>query len=148
MPDISVNGRLLSGTNVVEIAVEGPNPALVRDFAATVGTHTATFVKRVYGMYELEVLDEAAASSSPVTPRTLLNLLLGAVAGLVLGAGLALLSAYLWAPAKGRVPEPGPVLQKTVEPVVEGSVAGAAIASSPFPSSDGSVERGQILRPT
>lgn len=98
MRGISVNAKPLAGTNVLQIVVQGPDPVLVRDFASTVGTQTATYVRGLYGTYELQLLDQASTSSSPVKPRVTLNLLLGAVAGLVLGAGLALLAEYLQAP--------------------------------------------------
>ncbi len=122
--EVSVSSRLLAGTNVVEITVAGPSPALARDFASVVGARTATFVQTLYGMYALEPLDEPTLPSSPSKPRTMLNLLLGALAGLVLGAGLAFLSAYLQSPSEGTVPGPTP----SPDPTAEAVAAAAAMA--------------------
>ncbi len=126
--DISVDSRVLAGTNVVEIAIEGPNPALTRDFASVVGTNTAGFVQKLYGIYELEILDKPTSPSSPAKPRTLLNLLLGAVAGIVLGVGLAFLSAYLRTAAEGTLPESGPARERTAESIIGVPVGGLETA--------------------
>lgn len=106
MSGLSVSSRPVAGTNVVQIAVEGPDPALTRDFASAVGTQTANYVQGLYAEFALQLLDEPTSSSSPVKPKTVLNLLLGAAAGLVLSAGLAFLSAYLQTPAEAEMPEP------------------------------------------
>ena len=95
---LSVSSRLLAGTNVLEITVEGNDPALVRDFSNTVGTKTVTYVQGLYDTYELKSLDSANLPASPISPAVKLNLALGAVLGLVLGVGLAFLAEYLQAP--------------------------------------------------
>jgi len=89
---------LLAGTNVLEITVEGNDPALVRDFANMVGTKTVTYVQGLYDTYELKSLDSANLPASPISPDVKLNLALGAILSLGLGVGLAFLAEYLQAP--------------------------------------------------
>ena len=95
---LSVQSRLLAGTNVLSIVVLGKNPTLVRNFADAVGDETAAYVQQLYGAYELAPLDRAVLPVSPIKPNKWLNLGLGATLGLALGVGLAFLAMYLQAP--------------------------------------------------
>jgi diguanylate cyclase (GGDEF)-like protein len=95
---LSVDSRLLAGTNVIEIAVEGSNPVVVRDFANMVGAKTIAYAQKLYDAYNLSPLDQATVPTFPVKPNKKLNLALGAILGLALGGGLAFLSEYLQAP--------------------------------------------------
>jgi len=92
---LSVDSRLIAGTNILEITVEGRDPALVRDFANAVGAQTVAYVQKLYEAYELEPLDQAMLPESPVRPDKVLILSLGGLFGLILGAGLALITEYL-----------------------------------------------------
>jgi diguanylate cyclase (GGDEF)-like protein len=98
---LSVGSKLRGGTNVIEIAVEGSDPVLVRDFANAVGAKTMAYVQELYEIYELIPLDQAGLPASPVKPNKVLYLALGALFGLALGVGLAFLSEYLQAPLEG-----------------------------------------------
>ncbi|OQY20915.1 MAG: hypothetical protein B6I34_08060 [Anaerolineaceae bacterium 4572_32.1] len=95
---LSVESQLLAGTNVLKITVEGNDPVLVRDFANTVGAQTITYAQELYETYVLKPLDPATLPNSPIKPSKALNLALGGILGLALGAGLAFLSEYLQAP--------------------------------------------------
>lgn len=95
---LSVNSQVLMGTNVLRITVFGNDPVVVRDFAGAVGDETVVYVRALYEMYELTPLDRATLPTSPVKPNKGLNLALGAVLGLVLAMGLAVLAQYLQAP--------------------------------------------------
>lgn len=92
---LSVESRLVQDTNVIEITVEGSNPQLVRVFANAVGANAGSYVQQLYEPYGLTMLDPALPPTSPVRPRTTMNLALGAAVGLALGVGLALLFDYL-----------------------------------------------------
>jgi diguanylate cyclase (GGDEF)-like protein len=96
--DLAVSGRLVAGTNVIEITVEGSDPGLVELFANMVGVKTASYVLELYDTIGLRPLDSATMPRSPVSPRKGLNLALGVVCGLALGAGLAFFAEYLQAP--------------------------------------------------
>jgi len=95
---LTVESQLLAGTNVIEIAVEGNDPLLVRDFANMVGEKTIVYVEELYEVYDLKPLDPAITPAAPVKPNKVLNLALGVFSGLVLGGGLAFFSEYLQTP--------------------------------------------------
>jgi capsular polysaccharide biosynthesis protein len=129
---MSVNSRPLAGTNVVQIAVQGPEPALARDLASAIGAQTATYLRGLYGPYELQLLDQATLPSSPAKPNVALNLLFGALAGLILGAGLAFLSEYLQAaPADELVSELAPDDARPVRPAAKRHEARSRKAGAP-----------------
>jgi diguanylate cyclase (GGDEF)-like protein len=95
---LSITSELVAGTNVLDISGQGPNPRLVRDFTNTVGAKMVAYVQNLYEAYELAPLDKATLPDTPSKPNKPLYLALGAVMGLILGMGLAFLSAYLQAP--------------------------------------------------
>jgi len=95
---LSVASQLRAGTNVLEITIEGNDPALVRDFTNEVGAKTIAYVQELYETYELKPLDQAVLPAAALKPNKELNLALGAILGLALGVGLAFLSEYLKAP--------------------------------------------------
>lgn len=94
-----VSSKLRSGTNVMEISVEGTDPALIQEFASAVGGQTVGYVQQLYEAFELRPLDQATAPLTPIKPNRPLNLALGSILGLALGAGLAFLVEYLRAPS-------------------------------------------------
>ncbi len=98
--DLWVSSKVRAGTNVMEITVEGADPALISAYANEVGDKTIVYVEKLYGIYVLEALDPAATPVSPVRPNTKMDLALGAALGLVLGAGLAFLVEYFHTPAE------------------------------------------------
>lgn len=92
---LAVNAQWLAGTNLIEIVVQGRDPGIVKDFADMVREKTMVYVKGLSEVYELALLDEAVEPLVPVLPRRALDLILGAILGLALGAGLAILVEYL-----------------------------------------------------
>lgn len=92
---LSVSSRLIAGTNIIEISVQGTDPILVRDFTNAIGSSTVTYIHNLYEIYHLEPLDNAVTPQTPIRPRATLNLILGGLFGLVLGAGFAFISNYL-----------------------------------------------------
>ena len=98
--NLSVTSQVVSGSNVLEITVEGRDPVKVRDFANAIGDQTAKYVQTLTESYELQPLDKAVVPGSPASPGLPGNLMLGGILGLVLGFALAALAEYLGSPAE------------------------------------------------
>lgn len=98
--NLNVTSQVQSGTNIVEIGVEGNDPVLVRDYTNAIGRQTVFYVESLYETYRLELLDEATLPRSPVKPSMVQNLTLGAILGLLLGMGLIVFMEYLKVPSE------------------------------------------------
>ncbi|MAT97537.1 MAG: hypothetical protein CL608_10380 [Anaerolineaceae bacterium] len=97
---LKVNGRVVAGTNILEISVQGPDPEIVQTFANAVSRETLTYVSNLYDVFELEPLDAADLPTAPVSPNKALNLALGGGLGLLLGIGLVFFVEYLQEPVQ------------------------------------------------
>jgi diguanylate cyclase (GGDEF)-like protein len=93
--DFSVNSRLVAGTNILEVSVQGNDPELVVEFASAVGLRTLEFVQRLYAVFSLEPLDEPQPPRNPIRPNPMLNLVIGGLLGLSLGIALALATSLI-----------------------------------------------------
>ncbi|HSL47028.1 MAG TPA: hypothetical protein VK897_26560 [Anaerolineales bacterium] len=116
---LSVNSRLIPGTNIIEITVQGTDPLLAKDFTNALGASTIEYVKGLYETFTLAPLDEARAPARPIYPKVSLNLLLGAVAGLVLGISIALLTYYFQSWGKKAAENVAEVEPSVADPVAE-----------------------------
>ena len=92
---IVVTSKILAGTNVINITVEGPDPSLITTFANKLGEITVEYVEELYGVYDLKILDLAEPPVFPIKPNWNLNLALAAVLSLAMGVGLAFLTEYM-----------------------------------------------------
>lgn len=100
---LKVNARVIAGTNVLEIIVQGLQPGVVRDFANAISLETTDYIRNLYDVFELEPLDTATLPDSPVRPNKPLTIALGGIFGLILGVGLVFFIEYLNEP----LPEDG-----------------------------------------
>ena len=92
---IDVTSKILAGTNVIYITVEGTNPSLITSFANKLGEITVKYVEELYGVYDLNILDPAEPPVFPIKPNWKLNLALATVLSLAMGVGLALLTEHM-----------------------------------------------------
>lgn len=99
---LTVNGRVIGGTNILQISTQGTDPVVVRDFTNAVGIEIVEYVQNLYDVFELQPLDEASIPASPVRSKAVLNLVLGAVLGLGLGVSLVFLLEYLESPREEK----------------------------------------------
>lgn len=81
----------LPGSTVIQLAVQGPDPATAAVLANQLVKDLEAVSKKYYPVYAVSQLDRAVASSTPVSPRTSKDLLYGGAAGLILGLVLAAL---------------------------------------------------------
>jgi capsular exopolysaccharide synthesis family protein len=92
-------------TTILDVAVDSTNPRLARDIANTLVSDFITQIKTIQSQEQtaqnsrpqdnLVVVSPADTPSKPVSPNVLLNTLLAAAAGLLLGAGIIVLREYL-----------------------------------------------------
>jgi diguanylate cyclase (GGDEF)-like protein len=95
---LSVSGRVIGGTNILQIVAQGTDPVVVRDFTSAVGDEIVNYVQSLYDVFELQPLDEASLPGAPLRSRLPLNLMLATVLGLGLGMSLVFLLEYLKSP--------------------------------------------------
>lgn len=95
---LKVNSRVIAGTNVLYISVQGPDPNIVRDFNEAVSIETVNYVSGLYDVFELEPLDIATLPNNPISPNKPLNLAVGGAFGLLLGIVLIFVLEYLKEP--------------------------------------------------
>ncbi len=91
---LSSDSQLIAGTNVLEVTTRGYDPTLVMNYANAVGSQMVVYAATLYDTFELAALDEATLPRTPILPDTTTNLIFGAVFGVFLGIGLALLREY------------------------------------------------------
>jgi diguanylate cyclase (GGDEF)-like protein len=91
---LSVNGRLIPGTNVLELSIRGPSREVIGLFADAVNQEFIAYVNSLYDVFELELLDQPRVARLPVGPDTKIILAGGIVLGMALGSILALLVQY------------------------------------------------------
>jgi diguanylate cyclase (GGDEF)-like protein len=103
--DVSITSRPLTGTTLVDITARASDPSLAQAYANAVSAALVDYVRQTSAFFQLSVLDEAGVPDRPVSPNVPLIVGLGAVAGLVLGTGLAVLLEILRPQAIGGMRE-------------------------------------------
>jgi GGDEF domain-containing protein len=101
--DYQVRSRIVPGTNTLEIAVRGNDPATVASFANAIGERTRVLSGSLYTVYTLEPLDTAFARAWPASPNVPFDVALGGGLGLLLGVVLAALLGYLRMPMEQSI---------------------------------------------
>ncbi|MDK2979740.1 MAG: hypothetical protein PWQ55_87 [Chloroflexota bacterium] len=94
----SQNTVILPDSNVMEIYVDGPDPEIVAQWANGVARTGIDYMKTLYQVYEVNILDAAAVPSEPISPKPVRDVSLGAVLGLLVGVILAILRDQLRIP--------------------------------------------------
>jgi PleD family two-component response regulator len=85
-------------TNILELSVQGPDPAMASLLANSIGQHAIASIGNLYQVYDISVLDPASAPSKPVSPQPLRDAGLATVLGLMIGATLAILREQIRIP--------------------------------------------------
>jgi capsular polysaccharide biosynthesis protein len=103
--DYSAVANVLPSSTVLEISVAGPDRNAVVPFANTLAADVSSATRRYFPIFTLTPLDRAIAPSSQIEPRTRQNVLVGLVAGLIVGFGIAVLSLRVRGVPDWRVPD-------------------------------------------
>lgn len=91
----SVAAEIVTGTNILELTVQGPDPGHVHALASALADEIVTYIDGLDDAYVLAPLDPPEEPGSPVGPARRLTIVLGVVLGLGLGVGLALVAERL-----------------------------------------------------
>lgn len=91
----SVSANTIAQTTVLEISVDGPDPALAARLANSLAAQAAAATARYYHIFALSPLDRATVPRAPIRPQTSHDVLYGGLAGLIFGFIVAALSIYL-----------------------------------------------------
>ncbi len=84
--------------NILELFVDGPNPEVTALLANSLSQRAIDYVRAVYQVYDLDVLDPADVPTSAFSPRPARDAALALVLGGVIGAVLAILEEQLKLP--------------------------------------------------
>lgn len=95
LADYGMRASVVPYTNLIRFEVEGPDPEVATEAARTLGEHTRSEARSMYGIYTLHRFEEARARSGPVQPDWRRNLVISGLLGLFLGGGAALLLAKI-----------------------------------------------------
>jgi len=84
-----------SNTEIIHIQVMDKDPVLAQSITNTMTRIFQSEVKDIMKMDNVQIIDEAPLPQIPVEPNRVLNVMLAALIGLVIGVGLAFLLEYL-----------------------------------------------------
>ena len=93
--DYAIAAVVLPDANVLQLTVEGSNPATVTDLANRMAGHAIDYINALYEVYTLSVIDPAIVPTEPVSPQPVRDAGVAAVLGLVVGAVLAIVRGQL-----------------------------------------------------
>lgn len=82
-------------TEIIHIQVMDKDPVLAQSITNTMTRIFRSEVKDIMKMDNVQIIDEAPLPQIPAEPNRVLNVILGALIGLVMGIGLAFLLEYL-----------------------------------------------------
>ena len=96
--DYTLQAVVLPDANVLELTVEGPNPALAAELANTIGYQTILFSGNLNMSFDINFLDAASVPLIPFSPQPLRDAGISFVLGAFIGAFLAILSEQISIP--------------------------------------------------
>lgn len=79
-------------SSILMMTATNSDPKVAADIANSVADETAERISEVMNIDKPSTVEDAVVSSSPVSPNLLKNILIGAFAGLVIAAGVVVLS--------------------------------------------------------
>ncbi len=92
------NTVVLPDSNVLEIYVTGPDADITASWANGVARTGIDYMKTIYQVYDLNILDAAVIPEEPISPQPVRDIALGGILGLLVGVILAILRDQLRIP--------------------------------------------------
>ena len=90
-----VNVAPVKDTQIIAITVNSYNPELARDIANTVPTVFTKEAKRITNANSVEVIDKARTPEKPVKPNKIINIVIAAVLGVMIGLFITFILEYM-----------------------------------------------------
>lgn len=90
-----VQVELKQDTRILVIKVEHTQPSIARDVANVVAEVFKTEISDLMKKENVSVIDKAVLPTQPIKPTRLINVMLAAIIGLLIGAGIMFLLEYL-----------------------------------------------------
>jgi capsular polysaccharide biosynthesis protein len=91
LADYTIAAVVLPETSVIHLSVTGPDPVMIQQLATAIGAEAVTYVRDLYDIYEINLLDVAKVPPLPFSPNLVRSIILAAVLGLMVGLLLALI---------------------------------------------------------
>lgn len=88
----------LPDANIIEFSVQGPNRDTVYVLANGIAQHAVEYIRSLYQVYDLNVLDPVSMPSLPISPQPVRDSAVALVVGLALGVILALVRELMRTP--------------------------------------------------
>jgi capsular polysaccharide biosynthesis protein len=86
---LKTSGRVIAGTNILELSVIGEDANAVHALAVAIGDVTVAYIQDLDEIFEITPLDAPRVPKAPVGPNKPLTMMIGVIMGALLGAGLA-----------------------------------------------------------
>lgn len=86
----SIKAEPITGTNIIEIAVQADDPEAAAAMADRVGAETVEYITELRDVFRLQQLDPPLVPSAPASGNQRLNIALSVIAGVVIGGVLAI----------------------------------------------------------
>ena len=126
----SISTNNPSGTRIMEITVTNPDAKLAQELATEVGKISAEFIGEQMEISPPKIIEEAELPTAPVSPNVNRNVMVGAMAGIVIVAGVICLMVimddtikseddivqYLGVPALASIPDRRDFISGTGQP--------------------------------
>lgn len=103
LAEYQYNAVALPDANIIEFTVTGPDKDVVYMLANGIGQHTVEYVRSLYQVYDLNVLDPAPVPTFPISPQPVRSAGVALVVGLALGIVLALIREMVRTPIENFV---------------------------------------------
>jgi capsular polysaccharide biosynthesis protein len=91
---LNIHSNGISGTNILEVKVQGNDPKIVKDIADELTSETKAKIGDIYGVFEIEPLDDFVQPWQPIRSNTEI-ILIGFFLAVFTSIGLVLLGEYV-----------------------------------------------------